>query len=156
MNPFEFKPSTISSPENKNNETMLPTVPENEMTIDFVRSSGPGGQKVNKTSSKAQLRWNVNTSQAFTDEQKATICAFAGNRLNKEGEIVLATDNQRSQFQNRDAVIARLQALVVEALTPKKERKETRVSKSQKERRLEEKNRTSGKKNDRKIPKGDW
>ncbi len=126
------------------------------MIIDFVRSSGPGGQKVNKTSSKAQLRWNVDRSQAFTEEQKAAIRAAAGNRLNGEDEIVIAADTERSQFQNRDSVIERLQELAADALAPKKERRETKVSRAQKRQRLEEKRLNAKRKNERKPPKGEW
>ena len=126
------------------------------MIIDFVRSSGPGGQKVNKTSSKAQLRWNVDRSQAFTEEQKAAIRASAGNRLNGEDEIVIAADTERSQFQNRDSVIERLQELAADALAPKKERRETKVSRAQKRQRLEEKRLNAKRKNERKPPKGEW
>ncbi|MEK9152738.1 MAG: alternative ribosome rescue aminoacyl-tRNA hydrolase ArfB [Patescibacteria group bacterium] len=121
-----------------------------------MRSSGPGGQKVNKTSSKAQLRWNVDRSQAFTEEQKAAIRAAAGNRLNGEDEIVIAADTERSQFQNRDSVIERLQELAADALAPKKERRETKVSRAQKRQRLEEKRLNAKRKNERKPPKGEW
>lgn len=137
-------------------EDKLPVVPESEMNIDFVRSSGPGGQKVNKTSSKAQLRWRVGGSGAFTEEQKALIRAAAGNRLNSEDEIVLASQIERSQSQNRDEVIRRLQSLVAEALVPKKERLATEVSEEQKRRRGEEKQRNSERKEQRRPPKGGW
>jgi ribosome-associated protein len=148
--PEEFR----GEPPEKPNEQ--PTVPENEIDLEFVRSSGPGGQNVNKTSSKAQLRWNVGASQAFTEEQKAAIRAGAGNRLNKEDEIVLSAQTERSQSQNRDEVVERLQDLVAEALTPEKERRPTKVSKSQRQERLDDKRRTSDKKGGRKPPQGDW
>jgi len=143
-----------NDPENKESGGLA--VPESEIQIDYVRSSGPGGQKVNKTSSKAQLRWNVGASRAFTEEQKAAIRAGAGNRLNNEDEIVLAAQTERSQFQNRDQVVERLQDLVAEALSPKPERKQTEVSRSQKQQRLEEKRRVGSKKRDRKLPRGEW
>lgn len=138
------------------NENDPPAVPEGELQIDFVRSSGPGGQKVNKTSSKAQLRWHVGGSKAFTEEQKAAIRESAGNRLNGEDEIVLAAQTERSQFQNRDEVIERLQNLVAEALAPRKERRPTKVSHSEKQRRLEEKRHVADRKRDRKPPTGEW
>ncbi len=140
----------------ENKENGAAAVPDAEMQIDFVRSSGPGGQKVNKTSSKAQLRWNVGGSRVFTEEQKAAIRAAAGNRLNAADEIVLASQIERSQFQNRDDVVRRLQELVAEALAPKAERKETEVSRAQKRERLEEKRRQGDKKRDRRPPKGGW
>ncbi len=144
----------MHSPENNTDDP--PAVPESEIQLEFVRSSGPGGQNVNKTSSKAQLRWRVGDSQAFTEEQKAAIRAYAGNRLNNEDEIVLAAQAERSQVQNREEVIRRLQELVTDALAPKKERKATRVSRSQKEQRLSEKRRIGEKKQQRKLPRGEW
>lgn len=137
-------------------ESDPPTVPESEMHLEFVRSSGPGGQKVNKTSSKAQLRWSVRESRAFTEEQKTLIREAAGNRLNNEDEIVLSSQTERSQMQNREDVTLRLQELVADALTPQKERKETRVSRSQKERRLDDKRRAGEKKQNRRPPRGEW
>lgn len=133
-----------------------PVVPDGEIRIDFVRSSGPGGQNVNKTSSKAQLRWNVGASQVFTEEQKAAIRAGAGNRLNNEDEIVMAAQAERSQLQNRGEAVRRLRELVASALAPSKERKPVKVNRSQKQARLDEKRRTSGKKHGRKSPQGDW
>jgi len=129
-----------------------PAVPESEIDMAFVRSSGPGGQNVNKTSTKAQLRWNVGASQAFTEEQKTAIRSFAGGRLTDADEIVLASDAERSQPQNRAEVIRRLQLLVASALAPKKARKPTKVSKTQKRKRLSDKRRVSEKKSFRRPP----
>src|SRR3989338_6623941 len=78
-----------------------PAVPAGELQIDFVRSSGPGGQNVNKTSTKAQLRWKVGASSAFSEEEKMKIREYAGKRLNNDDEIVVAADTERSQLQNR-------------------------------------------------------
>ncbi|HTM68230.1 MAG TPA: alternative ribosome rescue aminoacyl-tRNA hydrolase ArfB [Candidatus Binatia bacterium] len=126
-------------------------VPESEIDLAYVRSSGPGGQNVNKTSTKAQLRWNVGTSSAFTDDQKSAIRAYAGGRLNDADEIVLASDAERSQPQNRAEVIRRLQELVTAALAPKKVRKPTKASKASKRRRLDDKRRQSEKKSSRRA-----
>lgn len=134
--------------------SQIPRVPETEIQLDFVRSSGPGGQNVNKTSSKVQLRWQVGGSHAFTEAQQTVIRAHAGKRLNSQDEIVLAAQTERSQLQNRDEVIQRLQDLVAEALTPKKKRKKTRVSYTQKQKRLEDKRRTGEVKRTRKPPRG--
>lgn len=134
---------------------MAPAVPDAEIRLEFVRASGPGGQNVNKTASKAQLRWYVGGSSTFTAEQKAAIRAFAGHRLNSEDEIVLAAQTERSQSQNRDDVIRRLQELVAAALAPKKVRRKTRVSRSQKQKRLEDKRRTGEVKRARKPPRGE-
>lgn len=132
-------------------------VPESEISVDFARSSGPGGQKVNKTSSKAQLRWHVGLSEVFTEEQKEMIRTAAGHRLNSEDEIVLSSDVERSQIQNKRDVIGRLQKLVANALTPKKERKPTKVSKAQKQKRLDEKRkRGEQKKLRKKSSRDEW
>lgn len=131
-------------------------VPANEIGLVFVRSSGPGGQNVNKTSTKAQLRWNVGASKAFSDEQKAAIRRRAGPRLNSRDEIVLAAESERSQLRNREEAIRRLQDLVDEALTPRKARKPTKVSRAQKRRRLSEKRAHGEKKSTRRSPQGEW
>ncbi|MBI5654257.1 aminoacyl-tRNA hydrolase [Candidatus Uhrbacteria bacterium] len=143
-NPFEglSKPSVESSDPPRR-------VPASEITIEFARSSGPGGQKVNKTSSKAILRWNVDASTSFTDEEKKIIKAKLANRINKAGELYLDSDAQRSQFQNRTAVEDLLERLIIEVLTPQAERIPTRPTRSSKERRLEEKKRIGRKKMDR-------
>ncbi len=133
----------------------IPKVPEEEIQLEFVRSSGPGGQNVNKTASKAQLRWRVGGSQAFTEEQRAAIRVRAGKRLNSQDEIVIIAQTERSQSQNRYEVIQRLQDLVAEALTPKKIRRPTRVSRSQKRQRLENKRRIGEVKRTRQPPRGE-
>ncbi|TAK05534.1 aminoacyl-tRNA hydrolase [Patescibacteria group bacterium] len=130
-------------------------IPAQEIRLEFVRSSGPGGQNVNKTASKVQLRWHVGGSSAFSDFEKAAIRAYAGHRLNSEDEIVLVAQTERSQSQNRNQVIQRLQDVVAAALTPKKKHKKTRVSRSQKQKRLEDKRRTGEVKRARKPPRGE-
>jgi ribosome-associated protein len=131
-------------------------VPESEIKLDFVRSSGPGGQNVNKTSSKVQLRWHVGGSASFTEAQKAAIRTRAGRRLNAADEVVISAETERSQSQNRAEVVRRLQELVAAALTPRKTRKPTRVSKSQKRQRLDAKRQVAQKKRDRKPSQKDW
>lgn len=141
-NPFELKQSVEYSDPPR-------CVPDAEIRLEFVRSSGPGGQKVNKTSSKAVLRWNVDASTAFTPEEKEIIKTKLANRINKAGELYLDSDRLRSQFQNRDAVIGLLQDLITEVLTPQTERKATRPTRSSKERRLDDKKRQGQKKQNR-------
>ena len=133
----------------------FPRVSDQEIHLEFVRSSGPGGQNVNKISSKAQLRWHVGGSRGFTEEQRAAIRAHARNRLNSEDEVVLVAQAGRSQAQNRNDVIRRLQDLVAVALAPKKNRRKTRVSRSQKQKRLEDKRRAGAVKRARKPPRGE-
>jgi len=121
-------------------------IPASEMEITFVRSSGPGGQKVNKTSSRAQLRWNVDASAVFSVEEKEKIKAHCVNRMNKVGEIVLAFQQERSQLQNKEAAIRQLHALVCQALTPVAERIETHPTYSSKQKRLDAKTKDKRKK----------
>jgi ribosome-associated protein len=131
-------------------------IPESELRLEFSRSSGPGGQNVNKVSSKAQVRWSVGASAAFTDGQKALIRAFAGKHLTKEDEIVLAAESERSQLQNREEAVRRLRALVAAALAPRKTRKPTKVSRAQKRKRVEQKRIVGERKKNRKPPRGDY
>lgn len=91
-------------------------IPEDEILIDAVRSSGKGGQNVNKVSTKIFLRWRVETSSVFSPEQKQTIRDRLKNRINQNGELVINEQRQRSQLQNREAAIAKLHTLVAEAL----------------------------------------
>lgn len=119
------------------------TIPENELEIKFVRSSGPGGQKVNKTATKAQLRWNIDKSQVLTEEQKERLRQSSIIRVTKEGDVFLESEKTRSQPQNKKIVIQRLNALINQALKKKKKRIPTKPSKAARERRLEEKRRIS-------------
>ena len=125
---------------------MPKTVPESEMEITFVRSSGPGGQKVNKTSSKAVVRWNVDRSSAFTDEEKARIRDVHQSRITKDGDLIVTCAEQRSQFQNRYVAIETLREMVAAALEEEKERVPTKPTKAAKKRRMDDKRMTALKK----------
>ncbi len=144
INPFgEFRTPSVEKADSPRR------VPESEIHIEFARSSGPGGQKVNKTSSKAVLRWNVDASSAFTPEEKEIIKTRLANRINKAGELYLDSDTQRSQFQNRTNVEELLERLITEVLTPQAARIATRPTRGAKERRLEDKKRQGQKKQNR-------
>jgi len=142
----------ILSPENKNNQIENKKkylIPENEISESFSRSSGKGGQNVNKVSTKVELRWNVEKSTAFFEEEKEKIKNFLKNRLTKEGDLIITCQKERSQLQNRKIARERLNELVARALEPKEERIPTRPTFASKERQLEEKRRTSQKKKQR-------
>lgn len=124
----------------------LPTIPEQEMEIVFIHASGPGGQSVNKKTTKVQLRWSVVESLAFSQEQKIRLREQLGKRVNSEGELIVECGETRSQSRNRDRAIEIARLLVAEALTPDAERIPTRPTRSSKERRLEEKSRQAQKK----------
>jgi len=123
-----------------------PVVPESEISEQFSRSSGKGGQNVNKLSTKAEVRWNVDESKSFSREEKEKIKKVLINKINKEGNLIVVSQEERSQLQNRERAIERLNNLVKSALILKKKRKTTKPTKASKERRLQSKKRLSEKK----------
>ncbi|HSR88936.1 MAG TPA: alternative ribosome rescue aminoacyl-tRNA hydrolase ArfB [Candidatus Udaeobacter sp.] len=126
-------------------------IPESELNISFARSSGAGGQNVNKVSSKVIIHWPIGKSQVFSGEQKDRIRSKLANRINNEDELVIMSEEERSQLQNRESAIARLQELVAQALHIPKKRRPTRPTKGSKLRRIESKKIRSKIKSERKI-----
>lgn len=116
--------------------TMPVIIPVAEYRLEFVRASGPGGQNVNKVSSKAQLRWRVGASRVLTDDQKARVRTVLKNRLTSDDEILVVAADERSQLQNRAQVVARFQTLINQALHLPKKRRATKPTRSSKEKRL--------------------
>ncbi len=110
-----------------------------ELTISFIRASGPGGQNVNKVSSAAQLRFDLRNSPSLPEPVKARAARLAGSRLTVDGVIVITADRFRVQPQNRDDAIERLLELLREAAIPPKPRRATRPTLASKTRRLESK-----------------
>lgn len=127
-------------------------IPEAELDIAFSRGGGPGGQHVNTTSTKVELRFDVAGSPSLTEEQKARLRAELGGRMTKDGVLVLQASEHRSQARNREAVIARFANLVGNALQPRRPRRRTRRPRAADERRLDEKRRRSEKKATRRPP----
>ena len=119
------------------------TVPAAELSYTASRASGPGGQHVNTTDSRIQIRWNLEASTVFTEVQKNRLRTALRTRLTEAGDILLACDSQRSQRRNREEVTQRLAALIREGLVPPTPRRKTRPSRASKERRLDEKKRRS-------------
>lgn len=114
-------------------------IPHDEIHIDFVRASGPGGQNVNKTATKAQLRWRVGASRAFSPQEKEWIRARMRNRINNNDEIVLSSSAERSQARNKEAATKQLQRLVRYALIMPKKRIATALPTSARKRQLKTK-----------------
>jgi ribosome-associated protein len=112
-----------------------------EIQESFVRAAGPGGQHVNKTSTAVQLRFDVRQSPSLPADVRARLERLAGNRLTREGVLVLLAQGERSQKRNRDEALSRLVALIRAAARPPVPRKPTRPTKASKRRRLERKKR---------------
>ncbi|HUP58010.1 MAG TPA: alternative ribosome rescue aminoacyl-tRNA hydrolase ArfB [Bdellovibrionota bacterium] len=124
-------------------------IPEWELEFSYARSSGPGGQNVNKVNSKAVLRWNPSTSRGLDEQARARVIAKLANKLSEDGSIVIASDRFRDQPRNREDCIEKLKELVAGALYEPKKRKKTKESFSSRKRSEESKRRHSAKKKDR-------
>jgi len=116
-------------------------IDEREIEESFVRSSGPGGQNVNKLSTAAQLRFDLERSAVLPDGVKARLKALSGRRLNADGSILIIARNHRTQEGNRHEAHERLADLIRRALTVPKPRKATKPTRAARERRLEHKTR---------------
>ena len=119
------------------------TVDDSELSWAFSRSGGPGGQHVNTSSTKVELRWDVAGTQALDERQKALVRARLGHRLTADGVLVITSSEHRSQTRNREAALARFCALVADALGVSKRRRPTRPSLAARRRRIEAKQRRS-------------
>lgn len=130
------------------------TIPVAELAFETARSSGPGGQHVNKTETKVTLVFDLEGSTALDPGQKSLVRQRLSTRISRSGELRVTSQRHRSQKANRDATIERFAQLLGEALTPQPERKPTRMPKKAQRQRLEDKRRTAEKKKTRRDP--DW
>jgi len=121
-------------------------IPGKELTLSFARSAGPGGQNVNKVNSKAVLRWNVTGSPTLREEVKLRFLQRFSHRINRLGEIVLASDCHRDQPRNIADCYEKLRQLILAALVAPRFRKQTRPSRGSVERRLQSKRQSSQRK----------
>lgn len=117
------------------------TIPVGELKITFALSSGKGGQNVQKRHTKAIVRWNVLKTKSISDAERQRIRRGLANRISREGWLRVTASAQRSQSQNLDEAVDRLNQLVSEALEEPKKRIETRLPHGAKSRRREEKER---------------
>ena len=130
-------------------------IPDGELSESFVRSSGPGGQNVNKVATAVQLRFDLAGSRALAADVKARLRALSGRRLTADGAVLIVARNHRSQERNREEARQRLADLIRRALTPPAPRKATRPPRASRERRLERKARTQRTKLMRSRPRWD-
>jgi ribosome-associated protein len=126
-------------------------IPRSELRFTFVRSSGPGGQNVNKVASKAVLRWNASHSTAIPDEVRERFVSQFARRINDQGELVLTSQRYRDQQRNVEDCLAKLTSMIRSAATKPRPRKKTRPPKGARESRLKEKRATSEKKQRRRT-----
>jgi ribosome-associated protein len=118
-------------------------IDESELVESFVRSSGPGGQNVNKVSSAVQLRFDARRSPSLPNDVAIRLMKIAGKRLTKDGVIVIAAQQHRQQERNRADARERLFEMIREAAIPPVPRRATKVPRSEKKKRLEGKKRRS-------------
>ncbi len=123
-----------------------------EVQFSFTRSSGAGGQHVNKVSTKVVLSFDIEKSKCLTEEEKELVQVKLENRISKEGILSLTSGATRSQLKNKEIVSRRFVELVQKALTPPKKRKPTKRPKSANLKRLEKKRNLAIKKANRKKP----
>jgi ribosome-associated protein len=114
-------------------------IPESELRFVASRASGPGGQNVNKVSSRITLLFDVAASPSLDDEQKAKIAQRLATRINRDGVLQVSSQRHREQGMNRAAALERFAGLLRDALTDAPPRRKTRVPRAAKKRRLEEK-----------------
>lgn len=121
-----------------------------EFVFNATRSSGPGGQHVNKVSTRIELRFDVTGSKLLRDEEKEIILDKLANRISKDGKLLLVSQTERSQYDNKIKAIEKFNLLVRKALTPAKKRKKTVPTARSRVKRLEGKQLLSVKKTRRK------
>jgi ribosome-associated protein len=130
-------------------------IPDNELSVSFVRSSGPGGQNVNKVATAVQLRFELERSSALGEGVKARLRSLSGRRLTAEGAILIVARNHRTQERNRREAEARLADLIRRALLAPRPRRATKPPRAARERRLEQKSRQRRTKRLRASPRWD-
>ena len=121
-----------------------------ELNFKAVRSSGAGGQNVNKVSSKVVLTFDLNASQALNEQEKALLAIKLATKLTSENLLILNCDEDRSQLKNKSIVIKRFLEVIEKAVIVPKKRKATKPTKASKEKRIESKKNDAAKKQNRK------
>lgn len=130
------------------------SIPDGEFQFTFVRSSGPGGQNVNKVSSKAVLRWAALASPSLSGPVRNRFLSRYGSRLTTEGELVISSQRFRDQSKNRDDCLEKLRTMLAAIAIAPVRRRKTKPSRASVERRLNEKRQQSGRKQQRRSRTG--
>lgn len=130
-------------------------IPDSELELRTSRSSGPGGQNVNKLETRVTVRFDVAGSPSLGEEERERIRERLGSRISKAGVLQVSSQRHRTQAANREAAVTRLAGLLADALEPEAERKPTRVPRAAKRRRIQEKRRRGRLKELRGTPRPD-
>jgi ribosome-associated protein len=130
-------------------------VPDAELVIRATRAGGPGGQHVNKVSTRIEVVWDVTGSPSLTPDQRNRLLTRLASKVDSRGRLRIVAADSRSQSRNRDTGVERLRALVAAALRPRKRRLPTKPTTASRERRLVEKKRRGEKKRQRREPGDD-
>ena len=125
-------------------EELKERIPESALVFVASRSSGPGGQNVNKVNTKIELRFNIIESDVFSGEEKALLIEKLGKKINRSGELIIRSQSQRTQSGNRNRAVEKLLMILAEALTEDPERIKTSPTRQSVTRRLDEKRRHAG------------
>ncbi len=125
-------------------EELKERIPESALVFVASRSSGPGGQNVNKVNTKIELRFNIIESGVFSDEEKALLIEKLGKKINRSGELIIRSQSQRTQSGNRNRAVEKLLMILAESLTEDPERIKTSPTRQSVTRRLDEKRRHAG------------
>jgi ribosome-associated protein len=128
------------------------TIPDSEFTFTYSRSSGPGGQNVNKVSSRATMHWNVRDSQSLPPAIRQRFIERFRNRITVEGAVVIHSQRHRDQLRNAQDCLSRLQTMILSVEKPPTPRKKTRPSRGANQRRLKDKKQRSERKQNRRRP----
>jgi len=123
---------------------------EYEFIYSASRSSGSGGQNINKLNTKVELRFSMTNTTLFSDEEKEIICRKLRNKINLEGELILTAQSERTQLMNKKVVMEKFYAIVSKALTSPRKRRATRPTLASVKKRIEEKRNLGFKKSLRK------
>jgi ribosome-associated protein len=128
------------------------SVPDDELEWSYARSGGPGGQNVNKVSSKAILRWRLQSNTTLPAEVRDRLIGQQRRRITTEGDLLITSQRYRDQERNRQDCLDRLREMVLKALEAPKPRKATKPTRGSRRRRLAEKRRRSATKEQRRGP----